>query len=66
MLILTRKAGEGVRIGLGPGVDPTTPVGEFFRRGPIEVVVTRINGMHVRLGFQAHPCLVILRDELCV
>lgn len=64
MLILTRKTGERVRIELHPGVDPATPAGELFKHGPIEVTVTRINALQVRLGIEAHPCLVILRGEL--
>ena len=64
MLVLTRKVGERLFIELAPGVDPATPVGEFFRRGPVEIVVTRITSANVRLGIQAHSGLLILRGEL--
>ena len=64
MLVVTRKQGERVRIELNPSFDPSTPVGELFIGGPIEVVVTRVTGSNVRLGIRAHPALLILRDEL--
>ena len=65
MLILTRKPGQAVVIDLIEGLDPRTPVGELFARGPIEVTVAKIEGGHVRLGIEADTRFRILRDELC-
>ena len=65
MLILTRKPGQAVVIDLIEGLDPKTPVGELFTRGPIEVTVVKIEGGHVRLGIEADTRFRILRDELC-
>jgi len=64
VLILTRRQGQLVRIEPDPRLDPSTPVGELFLDGPIEVLVTHISGSQVRLGILAHPSLVILRNEL--
>lgn len=64
MLIITRKAGEGIRISLHPAVDPKTPIGEIFSEGPIEVVIARVRDSNVRLGVQAHSAFLILREEL--
>ncbi len=64
MLILSRKAGQIIRIGPAPGVDPLLPVGMFFDSGPIEIIVTEIRGYEVKLGIDAHPDLLVLRGEL--
>ncbi len=44
-------------------LDPKTPIGELFARGPIEVMVTDIHGAEVKLGFTADPRFLILREE---
>lgn len=64
MLVLGRKAGQGIRIGLAEGVGQTTTVGELFSNGPIEIVVTSIDGSMVRLGIEADQRFKILRSEL--
>lgn len=64
MLTLTRKLGQVLRIAPLPSIDPATPIGELFQMGPIEVMVMRIEGKHVRLGIKAPASLLIVRDEL--
>ena len=64
MLVLGRKAGQGIRIGLAEGVGQATTVGELFSNGPIEICVTRIDGETVRLGIEADQRFKILRSEL--
>jgi sRNA-binding carbon storage regulator CsrA len=65
MLVLTRGVGEIIRIQLAADVDPEIPARELFADGPIEVVVTQVQGAQVRLGIIANRRLLILRDELC-
>ena len=65
MLILTRKPGQSIVIDLTEGLDPKTPVGELFARGPIEILVCGYTGQSVRLGVEADSRFRILRDELC-
>ena len=64
MLILKRKLGERVRIELDPRLDPATPVSALFEQGGIEIVVSEVHSQYVKLGIEADPRLVILRDEL--
>ena len=64
MLVLGRKTGQAIRIGLAEGVGQATTVGELFSNGPIEIVVTSIHGSMVRLGIQADQRFKILRSEL--
>jgi sRNA-binding carbon storage regulator CsrA len=64
MLILTRLPGQRLRIEPRPDLDPATPVAELFRGGPIEILVARVEGGRVQLGVEAHPGLLVLRDEL--
>lgn len=64
MLLLKRKTGERIRIELDPLLDPATPVGDLFKGGGIDIVVTQVSAAHVKLGIEADPRLVILRDEL--
>ena len=64
MLVLGRKAGQGIRIGLVEGVGQATTVGELLSGGPIEIVVTSIEGSMVRLGIEADQRFKILRSEL--
>ena len=66
MLILTRKPGQVVTIGLREDVDLKTPVGELFAQGSIEVMVTAVNGAQVKLGIRAEPRFLILRKEISV
>lgn len=64
MLVLSRKAGEVIRIELAEGVPPSTTVSELFGHGPIEITVTRIAGGSVKLAIRADRRLTILREEL--
>ena len=64
MLILTRKPGQVLKTAPLESVNPATPIGELFRDGPIEIVVTKIQGTQVRLGINAHASFLVLRDEL--
>ena len=63
MLILTRKSGQVVIIDMMEDLDPQTPIGELFARGPIQIMVTNIYGAQVKLGFTADPRFLILRKE---
>ena len=63
MLILTRKSGQVVIIDMMEDLDPKTPIGELFARGPIQIMVTDIQGTQVKLGFTADPRFLILRKE---
>ena len=64
MLILTRKPGQLLIITPHASLDRSTPVGELFRNGPIEIAVVRLEGSQVRLGISAPSSLLVLRDEL--
>ena len=64
MLILTRKPGQLLIITPHASLDLSTPVGELFRNGPIEITVVRLEGSQVRLGINAPSSLLVLRDEL--
>ncbi len=64
MLVLTRKPGQSIMIEPDATLDLRTPIGELFRAGPIEVVVTHVNHLQVKVGIHAHPRLQILREEL--
>lgn len=64
MLVLKRKSGERIRIEPDPRLSPATPIGELFRDGAIEIVVSDVNAMYVKIGIDADPRLLILRDEL--
>lgn len=64
MLVLTRKPGQKFRILPGKGIDPNLTVRELFEKGPIEIIVTQIQGMQVKLGITAPREVLVLRDEL--
>lgn len=64
MLILTRKPGQSVCIDLMEDVDPSTPIGDVFSHGPIEIRITHIRNKDVKLGFKADARFLILRLEL--
>lgn len=65
MLVLTRRPGQAIRIDLMEGVDAKTPVGELFTAGAIEVTVTGVKGMQVKIGIRADSRFRVLREELC-
>lgn len=66
MLVLTRKVGESIKISLNKRVDPDTLARVLFDAGPIEILIAHLHlgRSEVKLGIQAHPDLVILRNEL--
>lgn len=64
MLILARKPGQVINITCAESLDPGMPIGELFINGPIEIIINRIVGKQVRVGINAHPGLLILRQEL--
>ncbi len=63
MLILTRKPGQLLKISPKASLSPTTTIAELFVDGPIEILVSRIDDGQVRIGVQAHPDLLIARDD---
>ena len=65
MLVLTRKPGHIVEIRPDTTLDLSTPVGELFAQGPIQVTTLQISSTHVRLGISADSGFLILRSELC-
>ena len=65
MLILTRKLTQVLLITPHESLDLSTPVGELFHAGPIEIKVVRLGNSQVRLGIQAPTSLLVLRRELC-
>ncbi|MHB1951587.1 MAG: carbon storage regulator [Acidiferrobacteraceae bacterium] len=64
MLVLTRRVGESLRIYLDERIDHSTPVGELFADGPIEVMVVRCSGSQVKIGVAARSEFIVLRSEL--
>ncbi len=63
MLILTRQPGQIITIQPREDLRPWTPVARLFADGPIEILVTRVQGNQVCLGIQAHPDLLVNRGE---
>lgn len=63
MLYLTRKTGQSITIQPQEGMDFTTPVGELFYHGPIEIKINRVLRDTVRVGIEANRQLCIHRDE---
>lgn len=64
MLILTRHRGQSILLMPYPELDPKTPIGELFRRGPIKVSIVDIGQNRMRIGIDAPPGIVVLREEL--
>lgn len=50
MLILSRHASESIRIHTADGI--------------IEILITKVDGNHVKLGFEAPDSVTILRSEI--
>ena len=63
MLILTRQPGQIITILPREDMLPGTLVSRLFTAGPIEILVTRVQGNQVCLGIQAHPDLLVNRGE---
>lgn len=63
MLYLTRKTGQSITIQPQEGIDFSTPVGELFSHGPIEIKINRVLHDAVRVGIAANHQLTIHRDE---
>ena len=63
MLILTRQPGQIITIQPREDMNPGTLVARLFVDGPIEILVTRVQGRQVCLGIQAHPDLLVNRGE---
>lgn len=64
MLVLTRKPGQKIRVMPAAALDPHLTVAELFAKGPIEIVVTHVQGLQVKLGVHAPRELLVLREEL--
>ena len=64
MLVLTRKLGQVLKIMPHESLNPATPIGELFKNGDIEIKIVKTDGYQVSLGINAHPDLLILREEL--
>ena len=64
MLVLTRRVGESILVFPSDDIDPDTPVGELFGKGPIRITLTRVSGNQARLGIVAPDTLAIAREEV--
>jgi len=65
MLILGRRKGQSIYIYPESGVDPSTPIGEVFKDGPM--VITFYGNQsptNARLGIDAPRELAIVRDDV--
>jgi hypothetical protein len=47
-----------------PELDPATPVGELFKTGPIQISILDIGTTRMRIGIDAPPGIIVLREEL--
>jgi len=66
MLILSRRDGESIQIGLDPTAPPGMTVAELFASGPILVMVM-VMGQHdkqTKLGIDAPRSLAVSRLKL--
>lgn len=64
MLILTRRPGQVITLGLQDWVSPNLTVQELFTDGDIQIAVRRILRNEVRLGIEAPAGVRVLREEL--
>jgi sRNA-binding carbon storage regulator CsrA len=64
MLILTRKPGESLLLGLTADPVTNTALHAFFEYGPIRIRVMDVRGRQVKIGIEAAPAVKILRAEL--
>src|SRR5437762_2206192 len=51
-LVLSRRVSQSFVIFPDAMLDPSTPVSELFRGGPIKITVTQVNGARVKLGIR--------------
>jgi sRNA-binding carbon storage regulator CsrA len=63
MLIVSRRADEGIQINLAEGADGTLTLKDLFAKGPIEITLLGGNGRRVRVGIAAPPELCIRRTD---
>lgn len=63
MLVLTRKAGQIVTLFPHPALAGAANVGEVFGAQGVGIYIGKIGRGGVRLGFEAHPGLVVWRAE---
>lgn len=61
MMFVTHSPGQSARISLVPDVAPATPVGDFFRDGPICVRVVTSDGSQLQPGVELPPLLEMRR-----
>ena len=50
MLVLTRRVSQSFIIVPNPKLDLATPVGAFFQDGPIEILISAVQGARVKLN----------------
>lgn len=63
MLVVSRRADEGIQITLAKGVDGNLTLNDLFAKGPIEITLLGGNGRRVKMGIEAPSELCILRVE---
>ena len=63
MLIVSRRNAESILIEPSKDLDPSTPVGEIFGDGPIEITVFSGAGHRVKMGVAAPSALSIWRKD---
>ncbi len=63
VFFLTRSPSQSIYLSLANSVDPTTPIGELFKDGPLRVRIMAIRGSQVRIGVQVPQSLEVHREE---
>ena len=63
MLIVSRRNAESILIEPAKDLDTSTPVGEIFGDGPIEITVFSGAGHRVKMGVAAPSALSIWRKD---
>ena len=64
MLTLSRRVNESLFITISKEIDPSTPISEFFKSGPIEIYLSETQGNQAKIGIQADNAFNIIRSEL--
>ena len=57
------KGGDRIHIDLPPDLDPRTPVGLLFARGPLEIRMNRIHDDRAKITISAHARFRILHQK---